>query len=363
MTNLHSKIVVKAPFNSLSFGQVAFNLAKAIYRSDRDAVEAILPIGNTVDLSAYKVDREFASWMSQKMNSPFSRITRDMPTLQLWHLQGSQDKPTDNSYLYTFHELDNATVTEKMICGLHDKVFVSSAFSRSTFDLSNVSNIPIGLDPDIVETGKEYLGKDIIHFGLIGKWESRKNTTAIIKTWLRLFGNNKKYRLTCLVENPFLKTERYQSLVMDATGGKDFFNITFLPRLKTNAEVLELYNAIDVDLSGLSSAEGWNLPAFNATALGKWSCVAAHTSHLDWATNDNAIIIHPTGKRPVYDGTFFAKGLDFNQGNIYIIDENDIERAILASVSKAKTPNESGKALRETFTYDRMWKEIKAQIL
>ena len=35
-----------------------------------------------------------------------------------------------------------------------------------------------------------------------------------------------------------------------------------------------LINNIDIDLSGLSNGEGWNLPAFNATALGKWSIVS-----------------------------------------------------------------------------------------
>lgn len=360
--SLRTNIVIKAPFNSLSFGQVSFNLLRTIYELDGDKIAAILPIGNNFDFTAFRVNEAFFAWFKEKCASPFSRISRDMTTLQLWHINGSWDKPTDRSILYTFHELDSATVSEKMVCSLHDKVLFSSKFSSDIFAMSNCSNVPLGFDRDVVKLDKKYFGDDVIHFGLIGKWESRKNTSKIIKTWVSLFGNNKKYRLTCLVENPFLKPEQYQALIRDALGGKEYFNITFLPRLKTNAEVLELYNSIDIDLSGLSSAEGWNLPAFDCTCLGKWSCVAAHTSHLDWATETNSIIVHPPSKRPAFDGVFFAKSGDFNIGNVYNIDEADIERTMLKSVGFAKKPNPEGEALGKSLTYERMWNSIKEQI-
>ena len=73
-------------------------------------------------------------------------------------------------------------------------------------------------------------------------------------------------------------------IASDELGGKTYKNINFLPHLKTNSEMNELYNSIDINLSGLSGAEGWNLPAFNSTCLGKWSIVLNATSHKDWAT-------------------------------------------------------------------------------
>ena len=63
---------------------------------------------------------------------------------------------------------------------------------------------------------------------------------------------------------------------------QNWTNVNLLPRLKTNSEVNDFINSIDIDLSGLSNGEGWNLPAFNATALGKWSIVSncsAHTAY------------------------------------------------------------------------------------
>ena len=74
-------------------------------------------------------------------------------------------------------------------------------------------------------------------------------------------------------------------IIAQALEGKTYGNINFLPRLGTNSEVNEMLNSIDIDLSGLSGAEGWNLPAFNSTCLGKWSMVLNCTSHKDWAND------------------------------------------------------------------------------
>ena len=54
----------------------------------------------------------------------------------------------------------------------------------------------------------------------------------------------------------------------------------------------------------MSGAEGWNLPAFNATALGKWSIVLNSSSHTDWANSDNSILVEPNGTETAEDGNF-----------------------------------------------------------
>lgn len=100
----------------------------------------------------------------------------------------------------------------------------------------------------------------------MGKFEKRKHTEKIIKLWLSKYGNNNKYQLTVCVTNPFFKQEEMSAVIHNTLEGKRYSNVNFLPYLKTNSEVNELLNSIDIDLTGLSGAEGWNLPAFNATA-------------------------------------------------------------------------------------------------
>ena len=315
---------------------------------------SIFPVSETVDLSCFdKIDDGFFDWVRNSVHNRYSGIDKDTKCLQLWHLRGSDACPTSKSYLYTFHEIDGATETEKAICSLHEKVIFSSSFSESVFSkvgVKNAAHCPIGFDEDIVKVDRKYFG-DCIHFILIGKWEARKNTELIIKSWIELFGNKKEYRLTCLVENPFFKKEMMDVLVSNSLSGKDCFNVTFLPRLKTNSEMKDLYSSADIDLSGLSSAEGWNLPAFNSTCLGKWSCVLNHTAHSDWANADNCVLAAFDGQRKPYDNAFFKEGEEYSQGLIFDVSADTIKSTMLRSLEYAKKPNPSGLTLKETFSY------------
>lgn len=348
-----SRFIFKAPFNSLSFGQVSYNLTREFYKAGADI--SIHPIGDNVDLSAFdKIDATFFQWFKESIRTRYDRISAETPTLQLWHLRGSDNRPTNKSILFTFHEINGATETEKAITRLHERVLFSSKFSQEIFTTAGASNVyacPIGFDKDIVKLDGPYFNPDIIHFGLIGKWEKRKNTERIIKNWCDLFGNKKQYRLTCLVENPFFSADVTQQLIRNVFGGKNIYNVTFLPRLRTNSEVNDLYNAIDIDLSGLSSAEGWNLPAFNATCLGKWSCVSPNSSHLDWATKENCILLDAGKIIEPYDGMFFKKGDEFNQGTVMEVSDEAIRDVLNRSISFAKKPNPDGEKLATEFTY------------
>lgn len=45
-------------------------------------------------------------------------------------------------------------------------------------------------------------------------------------------------------------------ILIQALGGKQYNNINWLHSVKTNAEVCDIMNAADIDLSGLSGCEG-----------------------------------------------------------------------------------------------------------
>ena len=130
-------------------------------------------------------------------------------------------------------------------------------------------------------------------------------------------------------------------------------NINILPYVATNSEVNDILNSVDIDLSGLSGAEGWGLPAFNCTCLGKWSVVLNATSHKDWATRDNAILVEPSGLIEAYDNTFFKKGGEFNQGEIYDFNDDEAMQAIEKAVAFAenKVVNTAGIETGQKFTY------------
>lgn len=361
------RLLVNAPINSLSFGNVTVNILRELYKKDIDLI--FFPIGDKAELEAYdKINLDFVKFLQKSTNDRFSKIDKNIPSLKLWHIFGSENRYTKNQSLFTFHEVSEITNIEKNLLNLQDQVFVTSNYTKDIFNLHGVENVkyvPLGFDTDFYITNKTYL-EDKIHFGIIGKFESRKNTSRIIKTWAKLFGNKSEYQLSCAITNPFLDRSKLQNELIKTLEGKHYNNINFVPYMKTNSEVNDFINSIDIDLGGLSGGEGWNLPSFNATALGKWSIVLNATAHKDWATPFNSILIEPSSLKDCYDDIFFKKGQAFNQGQFFDISDEQMEAALLKSLNYAKKPNPQGLNLQSRFTYsktvDTLLSVIKSQV-
>ena len=342
------------PINGLSLGNVSVNFLRELKEKDLDI--NMFPVGDQGQFEAYdKISDEFKKWVERIAQTRLKKLDSETPSLKVWHINGSE-KVLPNQYLYTFYEVDSPTEEEINIVKLQKHVFFSSSEAAQAFKdkgCENVSHIPLGFDLDFHETDKKYLGEDIIHFGLIGKFERRKNTQAIIELWLNKFGNNPKYQLSCLVSNPFFNEEQMNQAIQTCLKGTSVSNINFLPHLKTNSEVNDFMNSIDIDLSGLSNGEGWNLPSFNCTALGKWSIVSNCSSHKDWATPENSILVDPIGKQPCYDNFFFKEGSPFNQGQYYKLSGDAILNSFNKALERVGQKNTEGIKLRDKFTYSK----------
>lgn len=356
-------LILKAPINPLSFGNVSYNLLRELYRKDINV--SFFPIGQGLDFSAFdKAETDFKKWAEDCANNRYLSLKKETPTLQMWHLNGSENRISPRQFLYTFYELDSPTLTEKNLVDIQDHVFFSSSAAEKKFNIigcDNASSCPLGFDEDFHETGKEYL-KDKIHFTLIGKFEKRKHTQRILEWWVEKYGNNYDYQLSCCVINPFYQPDQMNQAIAQSLKGVKYGNVNFLPFLKTNSEVNELMNSTDIDLSGLSGAEGWNLPAFNSTCLGKWSIVLNSSSHLDWATPDNCILVEPDGTEEAYDNIFFNRGAPFNQGNLHNFSKEKFVSAIDLAISKCKNRNEEGVKLKDKFTYSKTMDKILSKI-
>jgi len=357
------KLLVNAPINALSFGNVSVNILRELFKKNIDLI--FFPIGDKAEMEAYdKIEPDFVKYLQAATNDRYSKISKDIPSLKLWHIFGSETRYSKNQSLFTFHEVSEVTNIEKNLLSLQDRVFVSSNYTKNIFNLNgldNVTHVPLGFDNDFQITNKTYL-QDKIHFGILGKFENRKNTARIIKSWLKLFGNKPEYQLSCAITNPFLDKARFQNELLKVLEGKQYNNLNFVPYMQTNSEVNDYLNSIDIDLGGLSKAEGWNLPSFNATALGKWSVVINATAHKDWATKDNSILIEPSSLKDCYDDVFFKKGQSFNQGQFFDISDQEMDNAILKSLSYAKTPNPEGLKLQKQFTYEKTVETILCAI-
>ena len=356
------KLLLEIPLNRLSFGNVSYNLVRELHKLGAEI--GIFPIGENIDLSAFELTEELKTYIEDAINNRWDFLKPEIPCLKLWHLNGSENRKSKDQYLFTFYECNQPTDLEATLCAHQDLTFFSSKDAQKHFKTKGVENtkvIPLGFDEDFHRTEKPYL-KDVVHFGLMGKYENRKHTQKIIKTWLNKYGNNNKYQLSCCITNPFFKPEQMQQLLNQTLEGNHFNNINFIPPLEKNSEVNELLNAIDIDLTGLSGGEGWNLPAFNSTCLGKWSVVLNVTSHKDWATNENSILIEPSGEMDVVDGVFFNKDSPFNQGTFYTWTEDEAIAAMEKAETKVGQLNTEGVKMGDTMTYSQTVKNILSHI-
>ena len=358
------KLNLHLPINNLSIGNVSFNILRELYR--RKVQCAIFPYGNP-DLSAYKIDEQFGKWIETCVNNRYKKVDRSVPTLAVWHIAESQFKPSDRQYLLSFHECDSPTESEVNLVNQQDHTFFTSSWTVDnfqTYGAQNVSFVPLGLDEDFKPSNRRLIPDDQLHFICIGKIEQRKGTEKIIKTWCAKYGGKKEYLLTLAVTNPFYKREQMEAFYSRCFDGKPKpYNVNILPFLKTNAEINQLHNSADICLSSsMSGGEGWGLPGFNSTALGKWAVVTNCSAHKDWATPENSILVEPAGMVPCYDGVFFHPGQPFNQGNFYDFTSDQLVAAMERAEKVARTPNLEGLKLAETFTYKRTVDTILAKI-
>ena len=345
-------MIVECPLNSLSFGNVSYNILRELYRKDKTV--GLFPIGNNFDLTAFPAeDQKFQEWLKEAVAKRWERLDKDAPALRLWHLQDSESRKTHNQGLYTFYECSEPTDVEKAIARNQDRLFFSSEYAADIFRKQGIEceAIPLGFDEDFKTF--DVPKPEGIQFGLMGKFEHRKRTAQIIQSWLKRYGNKQGYTLNLCVTNPFFKPEEMNRVLANVLEGKHYNNVNILPYLKTNTDVNGFLNMIDIDLGGLSGGEGWNLPSFNATCMGKWSVVLNATSHKDWATPSNSILVEPKSTFEVHDGVFFKKGHIFNQGIFFDWDEEDFNNAMDVAETKAGQVNTEGVKLSQEFTYEK----------
>lgn len=366
-----SNFCLNIPINSVSYGSSSIAIAREIYK--KGLSPCIFPISGQMDLSSQKDDPYFTLWLQACINKSYKTHKRDAVCFKLWHLNQSLDSFGKDQILYFFHETDTATEEEINVVNNQKTCLVSSKYTKEVFEEYGAKNIiysPLGFDShNFYRTNKPYLNPDIITFCLLGKFEKRKSTERILKLWVKKFGNDRKYQLNCLVYNHFLgRTQEEinhnnQVLLNQALDGKRIWNINFFPWLQTNAEVNDLLNASDINLTGLSLLEGFNLPLFNSLCLGKWAISLNQHVHRDYCNDKNSFLVPASSKIPASDGLFFNPGQRWNQGNWFNFEDDAAIAAMEASLAKAKERNIDGEKLKEDFSYSKLTDKILENIL
>lgn len=355
------KLIFEAPINNLSLGNVSLNILLSLYKKGVDVLYK--PIGNA-DIGNYKLSDDFKSWLQLSASRFLTEFNNELPHIRCWHLNGSDSWISKYRYLLTFHETDFSTPEEINICKNINKVFFCGNFSPKIFGEYGIEadSFNLGFDSNSFhKTNKKYFNDGRIQFFLGAKMEKRKKTLEILSIWAKKYGKThgenykdgeQQFFLNACILNPFYDTKVQEQQIAQALGGKRYVNIQFFPFLDRES-FNDILNASDIDLTGLSGGESWNLVPFNISCLGKWSIVLNCSGQRTWANKDNCILVTPKGKVDSQDGIFFHKGAPFSQGNFFSFDAKDVEVAMDLAVEKCKSPNIEGEKLGVDFTYDK----------
>ena len=121
-----------------------------------------------------------------------------------------------------------------------------------------------------------------------------------------------------------------------------------------NAMYNDYLNSADI-IIGMSGGEGWGLPEFHSVAIGKHAIILNAHSYKDWANKDNSILVEPSSKIDAVDNMFFHKGQPFNQGNIFIFDDEEFINGCEKAIEKVKSNklNPEGLKLQDKFTSEK----------
>ncbi len=325
------------PINSVSFGNVSTAILREVFK--RGLSPNVFPIG-PADLSTQKPDEAFNQNLGAAINEAARNHSRDDSVFRLWHINGSLETHSrKDSRLITFFELDSLTPTETNILKQQDKVYVTSTYTQSVFDMFGIKSdyLPLGFDThNFAPLEKRPLIDGVTTFLLAGKLEKRKGHFKVLNLWAKRYGGNMKYRLNCALHNPFLKPEHMNALIAQALEGKQYPNINFVPYMSTNAEYNQFLQSGQIYIA-MSGGEGRGLPEYHATALGAWPVALNAHAYKDYLTAENAILVSPNSKVPAADGVFFAPNGPFNIGNLFDWDGDEFVAAMETAEQKATT--------------------------
>ncbi len=365
------KIIFESPLNQLSMGSVGINILLSLFKKKIDVL--YLPIGNA-DISNYSISDEFKAWLQQSANRFLKEFNRKIPCCRNWHLAGSHAWTSDKRLLLTYHETDSATEEELNTVKNINKVLFCGNYSEGIFKdvgSQNVGSFNLGFDDgSFKKLDKKYFTDGRIQWLISGKVEARKKQLQTLSIWVKKYGKKQgeSYKsgeqmhfLNLVITNPFYDIKVQEQQIAQALGNERYVNIQFFPFLQRES-FNDMLNSTDIDLTGLSGGESFNLIPFTSSCLGKWSIVLNCTGQKVWATPKNCILIQPSGKSSVVDNIHFHQNSPFNRGNFYSYSEQDVIDAMDKAVKLAKTPNIEGEKLKETFTYDKTVDHILAEL-
>lgn len=331
------------PINSTSLGSSAWH----IFRHIEEDI-ALFPMGGNADLDSFApITPELQKKLVDAMERGAKSIDVKGKSLKLWHQFGGIERITAKQGLYTFHELDALTETERHSLNQQEYVIVPCNFNKTTF-LNNgvtapVHVVPLGVDRTVFYPLEKYKTKTGPYiFTMAGKFEARKNHFEILKAFHGLFANNPNVKLRAAITNRFINMDEvFKHINQNVFQGQMPNNIEFIQWLPTERHFADFLGHSDCFISP-SRGESFNLPLLQAMSCGVPVITNADHAHADYVTAENSILVKSSGTSVASDGMFFRNDGRTNTGKWFDINVNEIAQAMIKAFQGGRKVNTAG---------------------
>ena len=311
---------VMCNINPLSYGVVPFYFLRYLYKANVKC--SLFPINNC-DLSAYAdQDCDFL----QKFIENAKDFDPDAPTLRIYHQFAMAESVGRGKRIgWSFYELNKLKVNEVAHINSLDLFIVSSEWAKEVAINSGVK-VPIEIiaPSSEIHCKKDYLNRPdgVVKFMCVGKLEVRKCHDMIIQAFSKAFGAFDSVQLDMYTHNPFNSEEENNSWAQFISRSPLSHKIKLCGPIQLHTDVLKNYGNYDCFV-GLSRAEGFNLPLFEAMRSGLL-CIANDNSAMEYIREDNCIYVCKNGDIPAVDNKWF-----FGEGEWADFQEEDIKLAFI----------------------------------
>lgn len=353
---MNTRYNLVSAINSLSYGYVGFNIAKALYQQQHEI--SLFPI--QIENSVFNTQNDVNVIQRLLNNANFPDY--NAPSIRIWHQhQLTQHAGKGLRVGFPIFELDKFSEIEKLHLSNQDMLFVTSQWAKNIIEQNNITVptniVNLGVDTSIFNQ-KDIdvdINRNIYRFLNIGKWEYRKGHNFLIECFEKAFLPQDQVELVLCPTNIFIDDSSWISLVKNS---KMANNIRIIPRIENQYKVASLIAHCDCGIFP-SRAEGWNLGLLECMAMGLNIITTNYSAHTEFCNNDNAMLLDIKETEFAYDGVFFN---NINTDATWACLNNDVEEQCIEYMRKAFNENLNnnlnGIKTGQRFTWENSAKQI-----
>lgn len=209
--------------------------------------------------------------------------------------------------------------------------------------------VPEGVDVETFKPAEVIKPKDKFRFLLFGRWDFRKSTTEIIRTFGETFKGRDDVELICSVENPQPSDGLKTTQERINFHGVNYPNVVY-HNFPSREEYVNYLQQGDVFVS-CSRSEGWNLPLIEAMACGTPSIYSNWGGQLEFAYG-KGLPVNISHMRNAIIG-----GVDV-PGEICEPDFNDLSNIMVRAIDQHQINKRNAIADSDIIHEDFKWKDI-----